>query len=298
VRRSGAAVCGEKLMRCWAWDCDHPAMEMPEVASEVIEFYTSGYDEEARLSSSAHGVLEFVRTQELLRRHLPGTPTSVLDVGGGPGTHARWLVADGHSVHLIDPVERHLQQARSSCSCTVELGDARSLTIPDQSYDAALLLGPLYHLPDRADRLQALHEAHRVLRPGGMMAAAVISRHAALLDLAVTNRLCSEEVMQAVLDTGHNDPAHGFTTAYFHTAEELTSEMTEAGFTDVRLYGVEGPVWSVLKGIQAHTGEPLTDSPLLKCAVTAARLTETDPALIAASAHILAIGHGRPADDR
>jgi ubiquinone/menaquinone biosynthesis C-methylase UbiE len=272
-------------------------MEAPDVASEIIEFYTSGYDEEARLSSKAHGVLEFARTQELLRRYLPDAPASVLDVGGGPGTHARWLVADGYSVHLIDPVERHLRQARSSCSCTVELGDARSLTTADQSYDTALLLGPLYHLPDRTDRLQALHEARRVLRPGGMLAAAVISRHAALLDLAATDRLRPEAVMQAVLDTGLNDPAHGFTTAYFHTAEELTSEMTEAGFTDVRLYGVEGPLWFVLKGIHAHTGESLTDSPLLECAVTAARLTETDPALLAASAHILAIGHRAPTED-
>jgi ubiquinone/menaquinone biosynthesis C-methylase UbiE len=266
-------------------------MEALGVPPEIIEFYTSHFDEDVRLSAKAHGVLEFVRTRELLRRYLPDAPASVLDIGGGPATHARWLVADGYRVHLVDPVERHLQQAHASCSCTTELGDARTLTASDQTYDATLLLGPLYHLPARTHRLRALREARRVLRPGGMMAAAVISRHAGLLDLAATNRLGPDAVMRAVLESGLHDVVLGFTTSYFHTAAELTSEITEAGFTDVRLYGIEGPLWPVLKGIEAHTGDSLIDAPLFDSVVTAARMTETDPAIIAASSHILAIGH-------
>lgn len=273
-------------------------MSTPQVGAEIVEFYTSRYDEHVRLSATAAGVLEFVRTRDVLSRHLPGAPAAVLDVGGGPATHACWLTDDGYAVHLVDPVERHLQQARARCSCTTELGDARALTAPDQTYDATLLLGPLYHLPDRADRLRALREARRVLRPGGLVAAAVISRHSALLDLAATDRLRSETDMEAILETGHHRPTLGFTTAYFHRAEELTSEMAEAGFTGVRLYGVEGPNWHVLKGIETYTGDSLTGSPLFDAAVTAARLTETDPALVPASAHILAIGHREPTDDR
>jgi SAM-dependent methyltransferase len=269
-------------------------MAAPEVAPEIIAFYASHYDEDARLSAKAHGVLEFVRTRELLRRHLPDAPAAVLDIGGGPAAHARWLVADGYRVHLVDPVERHLQQARASCSCTTELGDARTLTASDQTYDATLLLGPLYHLPDRTHRLRALREARRVLRAGGIMAAAVISRHAGLLDLAATNRLGPDAVMRAILASGHHDVVLGFTTSYFHTAEELISEITEAGFVDVGLYAIEGPLWPVLKGIEAHTGESLIDSPLFDSVLTAARMTETDPAIIAASSHILAIGRRGP----
>jgi SAM-dependent methyltransferase len=101
-----------------------------------------------RLSSVTHGELEFLRTQELLRRHLPAAPAAVLDVGGGPGVHARWLVSDGYAVHLVDLVERHLQQALVSSGCTAELGDARALEAENGSYDAVLLLGPLYHLTE------------------------------------------------------------------------------------------------------------------------------------------------------
>jgi len=265
---------------------------MQPIEPAIMDFYTSAYDEASRLERAAHGRLEFLRTQELLRRHLPPAPARVLDVGGGPGVHARWLAADGHTVHLVDPVERHLDQARADSAYTVELGDARALTVEDGSSDCVLLLGPLYHLTERADRVQALREARRVLRPGGLMAAAVISRQSGLLDLAATARLdpATADLLAPVLASGWHDGQVGFTTAYFHTPDELRSEVTDAGFTDVRLYGVEGPAWPVLKGVEAHTGRPLADSPLMESALIAARVAESDPALLPANAHILAIG--------
>jgi len=266
-------------------------MDGREVAPEIIDFYTTHYDEATRLSSRSYGELEFLRTRELLRRHLPAAPADVLDVGGGPGVHARWLVSDGYPVHLVDPVERHLRQARESSGCGTELGDARSLTAADASYDAVLLLGPLYHLPERADRVRALREARRVLRPAGVLAAAAITRHAVLLDLAAAGRLGpgSADTLRPILAGGHHDDRLGFTTAYFHTAEELRSELADAGFGGVRLYGIEGPAWTTLKGIEVHTGESLVGSPLLESALVAARIAESDPALLATSSHILAV---------
>lgn len=127
----------------------------------IDEFYRDRYREEDRLSRTAHGQLEFLRTQELLRRHLPPAPARVLDVGGGPGVHARWLAEDGHVVHLVDPVARHVEQAAARHGVTAALGDARALDQDDGSVDATLLLGPLYHLVDPADRLAALREAVR-----------------------------------------------------------------------------------------------------------------------------------------
>jgi ubiquinone/menaquinone biosynthesis C-methylase UbiE len=267
-------------------------MEQPAVAPESIDFYTTAYDEASRLSVKAHGVLERIRTQELLRRHLPEPPARVLDVGGGPGAHARWLAADGYQVHLVDPVERHLTEAAATGACTVERGDARSLTVPDTSCDAVLLLGPLYHLTDASERLRALREARRALRPGGPVAVAAISRNAPLLELAALGRLdeANSARIGSVLATGHHDPALGFTTAYFHTVEELRAEMTGAGFTDVAVAGVEGPAWPALVALEAHTGDSLADSPRLASALAAARLAESDPGLAQVSSHLLGFG--------
>ncbi|MFI1091170.1 class I SAM-dependent methyltransferase [Streptomyces sp. NPDC020917] len=263
----------------------------PQVAPEIIEFYTETFDESARLTTTADGGLELVRTQEILRAALPAAPADVLDVGGGPGVHAAWLVADGHRVHLVDPVARHVEQAAAT-GCTAETGDARELRAETDSYDVVLLLGPLYHLLERADRDRALAEARRVVKPGGLVAAAAIGRYASLFEHTATTFLTREPVREAVADilvTGRHEPGRkGFTAAYFHTAEGLAEEMAAAGLHDVAVHGIEGPAWSLLKAAEQHTGTPLLDSPMFQAALTAARLADPYPDLLAASSHMLA----------
>lgn len=266
-----------------------------QVPPGIIDFYASGYDEGSRLSKSADGVLEMVRTQELLRRHLPPAPAKVLDVGGGPGAHARWLVEAGYAVHLVDPVERHVQEALGT-GATAERGDARELPAGDGTYDAVLLLGPLYHLTDPADRRAALAEARRVVRPGGLVAAAGINRYAPLFEhtaYAHLHRPAIEESIAESLATGVYDGSRGFTEAYFHTADELAAELRDSGCEDPVVYGIEGPVWSLLKATEQHTGESLAGTPLFESALVAARLAEPHPELLAASSHLLALGRHR-----
>ena len=138
----------------------------------VVGHY-DGIDESSRLRSGWFQ-LEQARTQELILRHLPPPPAKVLDIGGGAGAYACWLAARGYQVHLSDPVAKHVEQARAASLrqpahplASAEVGDARHLAQPDSSADAVLLLGPLYHLVEREERLACLREARRVLRPGG-----------------------------------------------------------------------------------------------------------------------------------
>jgi SAM-dependent methyltransferase len=114
-----------------------------EIDAEILAHYAEGL-EDGRLTSGPS--LELLRTQVLLERFLPAPPARVLDVGGASGTYASWLSDRGYQVHLIDPVPLHLEQARADGRFTVAPGDARSLPEEDGSYDAVLLLGPLYHL--------------------------------------------------------------------------------------------------------------------------------------------------------
>ena len=123
----------------------------PDLDPRIRDHYLSG-NERDRLAAGA-GRLEFLRTQDLLTRLLPPPPAVVLDVGGAAGAHAVPLAAQGHEVHLIDPVPLHIEQARAVPGlASVTLGDARALRWPDATVDAVLLLGPLYHLTERADR--------------------------------------------------------------------------------------------------------------------------------------------------
>ncbi|GLW91530.1 class I SAM-dependent methyltransferase [Actinokineospora globicatena] len=252
--------------------------------SDVVQHYAT--DAEAvRLARSPHGRLEFLRTQELLRRFLPAS-TAVLDVGGGTGVHAEWLARDGHAVHLIDLVPEHVDAAAELPGVTAQVGDALDLPVPDAGYDAVLLLGPLYHLTDHADRARALAEARRVLRPGGVVAAAGISRYLSALETGADGTLDVNLLpsVEAVIATGRYDGHVGFTPTHWHTADELRGEVHSAGFGDVEVYGVEGPTWAALDvaGVEEFPAR-------VHAALHCARLVERDPALVNASAHLLAI---------
>src|ERR1700733_13659881 len=135
------------------------------MAEVGVAHYYRDFDEHSRLAS-AFGQLEFVRTMELLLRHLPPPPALVLDIGGGTGPYSEALGQRGYETHLLDAVEKHVEAAKARATIANALvGDARKLPWPDQFAEAVLLMGPMYHLEKTADRKAALREARRVLKP-------------------------------------------------------------------------------------------------------------------------------------
>jgi len=264
---------------------------------EKIASYYRGGKESERLSSW-WGELERVRTQTILSRHLLGAPARIFDIGGGAGVYAFPLAEQGYEVHLVDPVGLHLEQAKARAIesgmelASVQQGDARHLDIAENSADAVMMLGPLYHLVERTDREQALREAYRILKPGGMVFAAGISRFASLLDGMARGFFKDAEFRKIVdrdLRSGqHRNPTDNFeyfTTAYFHRPEELWAEVNYAGFEGVEVLAVEGPAWNARFFVEAWRGEALRRTLLEFLAVV-----EREPSLVGASAHLLALG--------
>jgi ubiquinone/menaquinone biosynthesis C-methylase UbiE len=279
-----------------------PSGDVPQPLPEVLAFYARGLEDE-RLSHE-RGLLERYRTQELLLRYLPPPPAVVLDVGGGTGHYAHWLGARGYEVHLVDPVPLHLEQARARAAeqtgipiTSIRQGDARRLEWSADQVDAVLLLGPLYHLPERNDRLEALREAWRVLHAGGLVLAAVISRFASALDGLVSHFFADPRyaptVWQDLTDGQHRGQPDGsyFTTAYLHRPEELASEMLQAGFGQTSLLAIEGPGW-LLQDFEAQWADPILREALLEVI----RRTEAEPSLSGASSHLLGVGRKPRAD--
>jgi SAM-dependent methyltransferase len=258
------------------------------VDEDIRDYYETGVE----LDRLAQGYsrIEFERTKELLARYLPPAPATVLDVGGGPGVYADWLHELGYRVRVVDPSPLHVSQARERAAGRFEAveGDARRLEEETGAYDTVLLLGPLYHLTIREDRLAALHEARRVLRPGGVVAAAAISRFASLLDGLYGGYLSDPRfwaiVQRDLADGQHRSPGEppAFTTAYFHRPEELAAEVLEAGFDLEGMFGVEGPGWLV--------ADRWDDERARENILRVARTVEAEPTVIGTSSHLLAIG--------
>ena len=267
---------------------------MLEPAPEIRRHYESEVVEADRLGRGA-GRLEMVRTQEIIRRHLQGPPLEILDVGGGTGAHAAWLVDDGYSVHVVDPVPSHVDQAKLLAGprrhLTAEVGDARRLAVGSDAVDAVLLLGPLYHLTERDDRVLALREARRVVRPGGLVFVAAISRFASLLDGLSREFLIDPRfrsiVERDLRDGQHRNPdrvPHWFTTAYFHHPSELPEEAGAAGLDCIEVVGVEG-----VTGWFGNLFDRWEDAAHRDAILFAARVIEAEPSLIGASTHLLMV---------
>jgi ubiquinone/menaquinone biosynthesis C-methylase UbiE len=272
--------------------------ERHQIDAEISAHYEEGIEKE-RLLGEGVGRLEYVRTRELLARHLPPAAATILDVGGGAGAYALPLAREGYSVYLVDPVPLHVEQATAASVAQaeaplvgVELGDARSLSQGDESVDAVLLLGPFYHLTSRDDRIRALREAQRVVRPGGVVVAAAISRFASTIDGLLRGFLSDPEfeaiVERDVREGQHRNPTgrtEWFTTAYFHLPEELRGEVKEAGFVVEALVGIEGPAWAA-PDLDAWLEDPRSRAKLL----AAIGRVEAEPSLVGASAHLLVVG--------
>jgi SAM-dependent methyltransferase len=259
--------------------------------TELREYYELGKERD-RLGQGA-GLLEFARTTEIVLRQLPARPATVADIGGGPGRYALWLAGLGYQVEHRDLMPLHVQQliaeADGSNRVHTAVGDALELDLGDASVDAVLLLGPLYHLRQRAGRLRALAEARRVVRPGGPVFVAAISRWAPRIDGVLHERLYLRyphfrERIPQVERTGQLPTVHpGSFAGYCHRPLQLHAELRDAGLEVADLVGVEGPAF-----LLADLADRMADPAERTIVLETARAIERVPELLGISPHLLA----------
>ncbi|WP_024287089.1 class I SAM-dependent methyltransferase [Cellulomonas sp. KRMCY2] len=174
-------------------------------------------------------------------------------------------------------------------------GPQRVPDVGGATFDVALMFGPLYHLPERADRVAAWREAARVVVPGGLVLGMAISRFASLFDGLAQGHLFEPRfrtLVEADLATGRHENPTGdpgwFTTAYFHRPEELRTEADDAGLEVLEVVGVEGLApW--LRHLASRWDEPADRQAILQ----AARVIEVEPSVLGLSPHLVAVARRR-----
>lgn len=239
---------------------------------------------------------EFAVTVRALLDHLPPPPARVLDCGGGPGRYAIELAQRGYAVTLFDLSAENLRLAQTKAQAAgvnlvaYEHGTATDLSrFGDETFDAALLMGPLYHLLDMDDRRRALFEAQRVLRLGGPLFAAFIARYAPFLYCAAHETdwpVREPEFAESLLQTGIMPPRGQESLAFVaHCAHpiEVTPLIEEAGLDIVALLGVEGLVSMIEDGVNALSGPAWETWVKLNYRVAA------DPSVHGCVEHLLAV---------
>lgn len=261
----------------------------------INTFYNTTHMEVDRLGQHVFQ-LEKVRAQEIIQRYL-NKPMSIADIGGATGAYSFWLHEMGHKVHLLDPAEFHIEAAtRISITenkplASISLGDARDLPFDNEQFDLVLLFGPLYHLQDKRDRIQSIAEANRVLRKGGVLLAATISRYASLFDgfwQGFIDDPAFENILQQDLEDGNhfnpvNHPMY-FTDAHFHTQDEIAEEFAAAGFANHNCIAIEGFGWLIPDFMSRWS-----DNDSRKKMLDYIKKTEANPVMVGISAHVMTI---------
>ena len=189
----------------------------------------------------------------------------MLDIGGGPGRYSLHLAQRGCQVTLLDLSSGNTafaaQKAREQgLSLSVVTGDAREASrLVEGTFDHVLLMGPLYHLTEKADREQCLREALSLLREGGTLSMSFINLPSGLI------YALREEPEQLLwqkpddlrylqnLREGEDYQGQAFTWAYFTQPESIRSFVEEFPLEILHFFGQEG--------IAAHNEDRLLEKP-------------------------------------
>jgi len=261
---------------------------------DAVRGYYAGFrDREWLRLESGEGAIEWAVTTDLLDRHLPDGGR-VLDLGGGPGRYAEWLVERGHRVTLADLSPDLLDIARERGRVDdLVVTDARDLsTWPDGTFDAVLALGPFYHLIDAEDRARAVAEIIRVARPGALVAIAMMPWYGYLRrTIASTDErhhLGDESFVRDLRDgVFHNDVPGRFTHGYGFRPAEIVPYFEDAGLATVTLVSTHGYATGVENELWAMSE---TDPAGFEAALRILIDTAADPALFGTAGHLLYLG--------
>lgn len=261
---------------------------------ETIKSYYAGGVEKQRLILDK---LEGIRSKEIIERYLPAQEIDIIDIGGATGFYSFWLQHRGHRVTLFDLTPENIDAAKAHAKesgielADYKVGDATNMAIAENQFDLALLMGPLYHLTDRNERVKALSETKRVLKPGGVMLAAIISRYASLID-GFSRDLVKDDRFFALLNNDLDNGIHinrtenveYFTTAFFHTIEGIKEEIKESGLKLSKLIAVESFAWIV-----KNFSDRISDTKYMDKLRQVINKVESNEDLVAMSPHIMVV---------
>lgn len=219
---------------------------------DPVDAVRNYYDEEVVNEwNRIEGRPEFLLTCRYLSRYIrPGD--RVLDIGGGPGRYALWLAEQGCHVTLLDLSPENVRFAKAKAAerglpLHTMQGDARFAdAVVKGHFDHVLLMGPLYHLQQERDRVQAVTAALQLLRPNGMLFATFINLYSGLIYAMKFDPACildpSEHSLAYLQAVQNNQSIAGtlFTEAFFIKPGEVLPFMAQFPLETLHLFGQEG----------------------------------------------------------
>lgn len=224
-----------------------------------IEKYYDGYQEENRLHKDNAHKIEFFSSLKFIKNTIPAG-AKILDACAGVGAYAFNLADDGYDVTAGDIVENHvsamkkLNNEKKTINNIVEIDVLNLSQFDDNSFDAVLCMGALYHLKNANDRHQAISECLRVLKPKGIFIAAYINKYAKILK-DIMNGLENIDIAMQILKDGYSAQEYEGETFYKTTPMEFEDEIREFSLEKLHHIGTDGIGYVISDKINKMTDE-------------------------------------------
>jgi SAM-dependent methyltransferase len=187
-----------------------------ETLKALTDFYTN-YDEEGRLLSR-HGQVEFLTTMRYIAKYLQ-TGMRILEIGAATGRYSHALARQGYQVDAVELIQHNIdifnRLTQPEEDVKIRQGNAKNLHFfENETFDMTLLLGPMYHLFTVEEQLQALSEALRVTKKGGVIMAAYCGNDATMVQYCFGRGMLKEQRYRDLVDfntfKAASDPAELF----------------------------------------------------------------------------------------
>lgn len=213
-----------------------------------LELYYNKFNEEKRLDSR-HGQVEFITSMKYIHKYLkqmeqekPKSEIKILDVGAATGSYSVPLAEEGYDVTAVELVKHNLARLKAKgSSVKAYQGNAMKLKrFGDDTFDAVLVFGPMYHLHEREEKIKALAEAKRVTRPGGIIFVAYIMNEYSVITYAVKEKHIKEGVEMGMLDENFHCTKTANELYSFVRTEDIASFNEEAGLKRMQVIAADG----------------------------------------------------------
>lgn len=264
-----------------------------------VTSYYSKFNEWGRLDS-LEGKLEYDLCLPIVLKYL-SKGTEILDLGGGPGRYTIELAQMGYSLHLADLSKELLEQAKERIA-ELKVENVKSINqvnaidlslYKDNSFDAVLLFGPIYHLTNITERISCIKEVYRVLKKDGLVIASFIPYLTGAIGVATRMFYFPDQVaietLNRVFSNGifNNNADRGFQEGYYPTSKEIVKLFGENGFSKILLRSIRG--WGANKEEQIYKLK-VENPKAFEAVIELINKTADDPSIIETGGQAIFVG--------
>lgn len=234
-------------------------VDFMNLLKDQIECYYKDYDEDRRLVKDNSHSIEFLTTTKYINDYI-AKGSKILEIGAATGRYAFYYLEKSCEVTALDISQKHVDIMKEKAKSYEEdikvlQGNALDLSgFEDNSYDLILCFGPMYHLTKEADRMKCIKESLRVLKPGGIIAVAYISKFAHFIDMINRNEDIADKGLQNIVKNGVElgDDSDCF---YFTSYDYIEKLMSDSKIDKVKHIATDGIADMLRQKINTFTKE-------------------------------------------